>query len=102
MRRRIGSEDRRRQKRLDQAFEVLNGGTRTFPFSSIAGARWRAVAGTSTDPAGPTVVLLEVDADYTLMTLSHEVGYDEQRRWSALLRPVDEQEWVAPGGIVER
>jgi hypothetical protein len=47
-------------------------------------------------------VLFEVDPEYTLMTLSHEVGPDEQLQWAELLRPVDEQEWIAQGGVVER
>ena len=49
----------------------------------------------------PAIVVLEVNATYTAMVLSYELGGEELIGWTNALRQVDEAEWVRRGGVVE-
>ena len=73
-----------------------------FNFETAREASWPAVRGRSSDPTGPEVILLAVAEDYAVMALSYELDADQMTRWSRSLQPVDESEWVARGGVVER
>lgn len=53
-------------------------------------------------PDGPRVVLVPVSADYTIMTLSYELGLDEVVEWTNALKAVDEAGWVAAGGVIAK
>jgi hypothetical protein len=75
---------------------------RGFNFERAREASWPAVRGRSSDPTGPEVILLAVAEDYTVMALSYELDADQMTQWSRSLQPVDESEWVARGGVVER
>ena len=73
-----------------------------FNFETAREASWPAVPGRSSDPTGPEVILLAVAEDYTVMALSYKLDADQLIQWSRSLQPVDESEWVARGGVVER
>jgi hypothetical protein len=49
----------------------------------------------------PAIVVLEVNATYTVMVLSYELGAEELVAWTNGLKQVDEAEWVRRGGVVE-
>jgi hypothetical protein len=71
-----------------------------FEFRSRLVMRKEGQAGSG--PDGPRVVLVPASAEYTIMTLSYELGLDELVEWSNALRLVDEAGWVAAGGIIAR
>jgi len=71
-----------------------------FEFRSRAVMKKDGRAGTG--PDGPRIVLVPVSADYTIMTLSYELGLDELVEWSNALGPVDEAGWVAAGGVIAK
>lgn len=74
-----------------------------FTFTPAAGAPWPASRGRSSEPNGrPSVILLTVAKDYTVMALSYELDGAALGRWSRALTPAGESEWVARGGVVER
>lgn len=60
-----------------------------------------ALAGTSTDPAGPSVVLFSMNTTYTAMVLSYELNVEDLINWAATLTPATQAQWIASGGRVE-
>lgn len=72
-----------------------------FTFSEQTTVRgWKATPGRGAD--GPSIVLLEVESNYTLVTLSYQLSADDLLTWSRSLERVSESEWVERGGTVDR
>lgn len=60
------------------------------------------MAGTSSDPIGPSVVLFSVRANYSVLVLSYELPVEDLLEWSDHLKIVTEPEWTETGGKVDR
>lgn len=70
-----------------------------FTFERRTGMRWPAIEGTSSAPTEPTLLLLEVVSNYTVMVLSYELHPEALLQWSRQLLPATESAWLGAGGV---
>ncbi len=71
----------------------------TFDLTETPVDGWRAVGGTSDEPAGPALLLLE-NGDRSIVVLSYEVTLDELAVLAARIEPVDAPTWADAGGVI--
>lgn len=60
------------------------------------------VAGTASDPIGPSVVVFGVRKNYSALALSYELPMADLLEWSGHLQIITESEWTQSGGRVDR
>jgi hypothetical protein len=83
---------------MDQVAAELKG----FAFEPAMVGSYDGMAGMSSDPIGPSVVVFGVRANYSVLVLSYELPVEGLLEWSDDLKIVTESEWTETGGRVDR
>lgn len=83
---------------LDQVVAELKG----FALEPAMVGSYDGMAGRSSDPIGPSVVVFGVGKSYSVLVLSYELPVEDLLTWSDDLEIVTESEWTETGGRVDR
>lgn len=83
---------------MDQVAAELKG----FTLEPAMVGSYDGMAGVSSDPIGPSVLVFGVRANYSVLVLSYELPVEDLLEWSDDLKMATESEWTATGGRVDR
>ena len=83
---------------MDQVAAELKG----FALKPARVGSYDGMAGTSSDPIGPSVVVFGVGRNYSALVLSYELPVEDLLEWSAHLKIATESQWTETGGRVDR
>lgn len=71
----------------------------TFELNDVSTNGWRAVGGTSREPTGPALLVLE-HGERSIIVLSYELSLDELTVLAARIEPIDAAAWTSAGGVI--